>query len=305
MANDISAPTHVDDHVFGQWVLGVVKPSGTSARVGLIAAVAINCAIITVGSRWLRLPALPGFDGSILHQPSPLAAFAAIAILLLIATLVGTVVAGAVRFEAGLFAATLSLVTISFQCGTMQSVLLEAGGNESVYNGLILELLIFTALIALLWMLLWALGKANIARDNPPPDADQVENTLLDCLTAAVTQIVATGVFMMFLCQSEAKNQSLASVAIASFLATCLAYKYAPVRPSIWYWSGPLIVGLIGYILAAMGQDANLSIGSPIGTFAALARPLPIDYASVGPAGAMLAYWMMRKKELMASYRQA
>jgi hypothetical protein len=106
---------------------------------------------------------------------------------------------------------------------------------------------------------------------------------------------------MMFLCQSEAKNQALASVGIASFLGTIIAYKYAPVRPSIWFWSGPLIIGLLGYILAAMGQDANLAIGSPIGTFASLARPLPIDYASVGPAGAILAYWMMRKKEVVSA----
>jgi hypothetical protein len=106
---------------------------------------------------------------------------------------------------------------------------------------------------------------------------------------------------MMFLCQSEAKNQCLASVGIASFLATVVAYKYAPVRPSIWFWSGPLIVGLIGYIAAALGQDSNLAIGSPAGTFAALARPLPIDYASVGPAASMLAYWMMRKKEVVST----
>lgn len=296
MADEISVRPHVDDHVFGQWVLGFARPTGTSARVGLIAAVAINCAIVALGSRWFGIPALPGFDGSLLHQPAPLAAFATIAILLLIATLLGTIVAGAVRFEAGLFAATFSLVAVSLRCGTMQSVLLDAGGNESVYNGLILELLIFTALIALLWTLLWLLGRANLARGNPPAESGHVENTILDCFTAVITQAVATGVFMMFLCQSEAKNQSLASVGIASFLATLLAYKYASVRPSIWYWSGPLIVGLVGYILAAMGQDINLAIGSPAGTFAALARPLPVDYAGLGTAGAILGYWMMRKK---------
>ncbi len=267
----------------------------------MIAAIAVNCAIVAIGSRWFGIPALPGFDGSILHQPSPLAAFAAIAILLLIATLLGTIIAGAVRFEAGLFAATFSLAAISVRCGTMQSVLFEAGGNQSVYIGLTFELLIFTAFLALLWMLLWLLGRANLARGNPPAERDDSETTLLDRFTAVITQVVATGVCMMFLCQSESKNQCLASVGIASFLATLLAYKYAAVRPSIWYWSGPLIVGLVGYILAAMGQDLNLAIGSPAGTFAALARPLPIDYASVGPAGAILGYWMMRKKEVVGA----
>ncbi len=214
MAEDISSHPHVDDHVFGQWVLGLVKPSGTSARVGLIIAAIVDFAIVSVASRWFALPALPGFDGSILHQPSPIAAFVTIAILMLIATLLGTILAGAVRFEAGLFTATLSLVAISFRCGTMQSVLLEAGGKESVYNGLILELLIFSAFIVGLWILLWILGRANVARANSLPDSDPVENTLVECLTALITQAVATGVFMMFLCQSEAKNQ--ASLRLAS-----------------------------------------------------------------------------------------
>ena len=55
---------------------------------------------------------------------------------------------------------------------------------------------------------------------------------------------------------------------------------------------GPLLTGVIGYALAAMGQVSNLNIGLPTGTVAALARPLPLDYASVGIAGAILGYWM-------------
>jgi hypothetical protein len=182
----------------------------------------------------------------------------------------------------------------------MQSVLLEAGGNESVYIGLIVELLILAAFIAGLWALLWLLGRANLNRTNTTADLDIPAFSLVNSLTAAITQTVATAVFLMFLCQSEAKNQALASVGIASFLGALIAYKYAPGRPSFWYWSGPLIVGVIGYALAAMGQDTGLATGNPTGTFAALARPLPLDYASVGPAGAMLGYWMMRKKEVVS-----
>jgi hypothetical protein len=300
MASDTPTHPRIDDHVHGRWALGFAKPSGTSARVALIVAVAINWTIFSTASRWFGLPALPGFDGSILHQPSPVAAFAVLAILLLVTTLFGTIIAGAVRFEAGLFAAAFSLAAISFRCGTMQSVLLEAGGNESVFIGLIFELLILSAFIAALWAILWLIGRINILHYESPAEADDSGISALDRVTALVTQIIATGVFMMFLCQSEAKNQSLAAVGISSFLATLVAYKYAPVRPSIWYWSGPLIVGLIGYTLAAMGQDANLAIGSPSGTFAAIARPLPIDYASAGPAGAILGYWMMRKKEVVS-----
>ncbi|HEX4053601.1 MAG TPA: hypothetical protein VHX86_04990 [Tepidisphaeraceae bacterium] len=297
MTDAVSHSQPIDDRPFGHWVLGLGKSSGTIAQVALFVAAAVGCVIFTFGSRWFGIPVVPGFDGSILEQPNPVVAFFAIAVLLVIALLVGTALAGAVRFEAGLFAATCGLAAISVRCGTMQSVLLETGGNDSVYVGMTVHLLIFAAFIVGLWALLWVLGRANSAA---PGEADLTESAFVNRCTAGITQIIATAVFIMFLCQTEAKNQALASVAIASFLGAVIAYKYSPVRPSIWYWSGPLIVGLIGYILAAMGQDANLAIGSPTGTFAALARPLPIDYASVGTAGAILGYWVLRKKEVVS-----
>ncbi len=302
MTENLSCPRPIDDRAFGHWVLGLGDPGVVIARVALLVAVAVDCAIFGLGSRWFGVPVLPGFDGSILEQPHPVAAFFIIAVLLLIALLVGTVLAGAVRFEAGLFAATLGLAAISERCGTMQSVLLETGGNDAVYISMIVHLIIFAAFVVGLWTLLWLLGRVSAVPGDPtaPREADQTETTVVSRLTAAVTQIVATAIFMMFLCQTETKNQALASVAIASFLGAVIAYKYSPVRPSIWYWIGPMIVGLIGYILAATGQAANLAIGSPTGTFAALARPLPIDYASVGTAGAILGYWMMRKKAAAA-----
>ena len=118
------------------------------------------------------------------------------------------------------------------------------------------------------------------------------DSNLLNNLTATISQTVITAVIIMILCQSETKNQCLASVGIASMLGSIMAYKYAATRPSFWYWAGPLLAGFVGYALAALGQDANLNIGSPTGLFAALARPLPVDYASVGVAGAIFGYWV-------------
>jgi hypothetical protein len=50
-------------------------------------------------------------------------------------------------------------------------------------------------------------------------------------------------------------------------------------------------VGLIGYFLAH-SAGADFTTGSPQGNFAALARVLPLDYASSGVAGALLGYWV-------------
>ena len=255
---------------------------------------ATKALIFAAASRYFELPILPGYDGSVLCQPSPVSAFAVVAVALAVATLVGTVLAGAVRFEAGLFAAAFGLMAFSLRCGTMQSVLLEAGGNEAVFVRLAVELLILGIFLGGMWALLLRLARAAHGRPSTP----QLNRSgLLNNLTATVAQTISTGIFMFLLCQSEAKYQALAAIGIASWLGSMIAYKYAPTRPSIWYWTGPLLVGLIGYMLAAMGQDTNLNIGSPAGTFAAFARPLPVDYASLGTAGAILGYWMMRKKD--------
>jgi hypothetical protein len=282
-----------DDGAFGGWVLGFARPSGTAARAALLVAAGVNCVIFGVGTRWFGLPELPGFDGSLIHQPSAFAALVVVAVLLAVATLVGTVVAGAVRFEAGLFAAAFALLTISVRCGTMQSVLLESDGKESIYLGLSVELIMLGIFLIALWMVLWRMAHAG---GKGKSDVNYVNG-----ITAMITQMVATGIVILILCQSEAKNQVLAGVGIASYIGSVVAYKFTPVRPSIWYWVGPMLAGLVGYILAAMGQDSGLSIGSPAGAFAALARPLPIDYASVGTAGAILGYWMMRKKDIVGA----
>jgi hypothetical protein len=260
-----------------------------SARIALTVAAAAACIIFDVAARQFGLPVLPGFDGSVLAQPSPIVDLFIILVALAVATLVGTIIARAVHFEAGLFAAAFGLMLLSLRCGTMQSVLFEANGSQNVYWRLILETIILGAFLVGLWFLLCKFsGPVRIPADN---------SNLSSSFTATVAQVVATGIIMMFLCQSEAKNQCLASIGIASWIGAMVAYKYSPTHPSIWYWIGPLLVGIIGFALAALGQDTNLEIGAPTGAFAALARPLPLDYASVGVAGAILGYWMMLNKQ--------
>jgi hypothetical protein len=280
------------DRAFGKWVLAFPHRTGLVARTALTLAAIINCAIFVWICSMFDLPQLRGFDGSLVHQPSAPAALLVVAVLLLGTTLVGTVIAGAIHFEAGLFAAAIGLMTLSERCGTMQSVLLEAGGNASVYIGLITELVILGVLLVAAWFMLRAVDKGLHGAAELPAGEPQ---TPMQRLTATVAQTAITAAGVMILCQSEAKNQCLAAVGIASLLGSVLAYKYAPTRPSIWFWIGPLIVGVVGYAIAAMGYDDHLNIGIPTGFFAPLARPLPLDYASFGVAGGILGYWVMHK----------
>jgi len=306
MMSQASVPIRkfIDDAVFGRGVIRFWTTDGVRARVALVLAMAASFALFSFGSTWLAVPPLAGFDGSLLREPSPILAIISVALLLVITTIIGTILAGAVRFEAGLFAAMVGLTCISLRGGTMQSVLFEVAGSQNVYFVLIFELIILSIMLVSLWAMLWSLGKAHLV--HPTPQYEHIEESvtveppapggdLTGNIIALATQVVATAIIIMCLCQSESKKQALASVAIASILGTSIAYMGFPTRPSIWFWSGPLIVGFIGYLLAAFGQNTGLETGNPQGFFAALARPLPLDYASVGPAAAILGYWMMRK----------
>jgi hypothetical protein len=58
-----------------------------------------------------------------------------------------------------------------------------------------------------------------------------------------------------------------------------------------------LALGLFGYLAAWLFPPTGIEVGRPGlagGFLAALARPLPLDYASAGTGGALLGYWMRR-----------
>jgi hypothetical protein len=270
---------------FGGKVIQFWSGAGVSARTALAVAAGAACLLFAIGSIKLGIPVLPGFDGRILSQPSPVVDLIAIAVMLAASALIGTIIAGAAYLEAGLFAAAFGLIVISLRCGTMQTVLFEANGAQTVYLRLLAELLIFAAMLGAIWWLLRKMSGVSAS----------AESSVMNDLTATVAQAVTTGIVLLILCQTEAKNQCLASVGIASVIGSAVAFKYAPTRNSFWYWIGPILVGAVGYILAAAGQDTNLTIGMPLGTFAALARPLPIDYAGIGVAGAIVGFWMVQE----------
>jgi hypothetical protein len=297
MSDTAASARHIDEGTFGQRIIGIAAPYGTSGRAAIIAAMAVSCLIFYAASQWLQIPQLPGFDGSLLHQPSPVLDILAIAILLGLTTIVGTLLAGSVRFEAGLCAALTGLTVISIRSGTIRNVLFDANGNSSVYVTLIFETVILGIILGGVWVGLWMWGRAGGVGmvEAPGLDDPSAQPPLSTRIGALATHFLATALILALLCQSEAKNQAFASVGLASLCATLLAYPSFPCRPSFWFWISPLAVGVLGYALAAAGQDGSLATASPQGFFAGLARPLPLDYASVGPAGAIIGYWMMHK----------
>ncbi len=102
---------------------------------------------------------------------------------------------------------------------------------------------------------------------------------------ALFAQCIAMAAIELLLVQTDAKKQVLASVFIAGLGGTMIAESYfADRRTGAMVLVGPVVVGVIGY-LAVMLTAPNWSASNRLIddlTFAALARPLPLDYAMPG-----------------------
>ena len=208
-----------------------------------------------------------------------------------LSVIVGTIIAGPIRYDAGHCSAALVLIALSVRGGEVRYVLFDHPGSDA-YLTLLSELI-------LLFLLFVAMGffqrffhsfgwlRVDALRDGLP----DIEHTLTEKLQAAGVQILVMGVLVYFLAASDRKFQVIAAIGVASFLGTLAAHSMYRVHPSHWFWTGPFVVGAAGYIWA-WSQSGDYLVGSAANP---LARALPLDYASVGVAGSIVAYWMSRR----------
>ena len=286
---------------------------GNRAKIILALACTACALLFWFAGRWFGIPQHPGFEMSLAVRPAPAAALLLTAVAVLAATALGTIVAGSVRFDAGLFAAAVGLAAFSTRGGTMRHITQSATG-PGVFLSLAMELLLLGVLLGLSWFGLWLLYRqGRLAGDALRDGLRDQPHSAADRLLALATQVTATAALVLLLARTDEKKQVLASVCVASYLSTLLAYAVSPARPSVWFWAGPIAVGVVGYLAAyaAWGSMPSVALrnGQLGGWLAPLARPLPLDYASLGTAGAILGYWTSRQwqraKELETETSQA
>lgn len=275
---------------------GSVWPASTVRDRILLTIGSAGCVLLFL---WLAgafgIPAHPYEQGSLLAQPSPFVAMLVTLVGLIACVLLSSVVVSFVHFDAGLFCAAIGLLGLSVRGGPLRYVLMYSGG-QSVFLTLCVELLLLFAFMGIGWVALRALrGRGlivdDVTRDGLHEEDDKPGHHALATLTQAVTM----GILVLLLAQTDEKAQVIAAVGVAAMLGTLAAHALFPVSPSPWYWAGPLAVGLVGYGLAYVNTNATWTIGNVAGHFAPLGRPLPLDYAGAGTAGALLGYWTSRR----------
>lgn len=270
------------------------------ARLLLFTTVAIVVSIGWSASRWLGIPAMPGFNASLLLQPEPLSSLAAAVVLLLVGAIVGGPLLGRVHHEATVFGAAVALSVISLRGGGIRFVLF-AGGTPAALAWCAVETLLLGLALVGIWALSRPLCSRGLLRETLDTPHDNDDREPIDQrLLGTATHVATMAVLLKFALPVQDKPQVIAGVGLSALLASLVAHQFVPTRPGAWYWSSPIVVGIIGYVGAYFGTP-SVQPGDPQGFFAPLARPLPIDYASAGVAGALVGYWMRRRKVMVSS----
>jgi len=283
-------------------------PSARSRILLLLVAVGAVAAFWWIG-QLVGFPRYRGFNASLLLQPMPAAKIAAVAAGFVILAALGTLVAGRSRYDAGWAVAALALYALRLRGGPIESTISDR--PATIYITLAIELVVLGLILGVVWGVIHVLrerGAASSAlrRFLELPEArtrladrkaasESIDQKALALAIAAATMAV----LMMILCRSGERAQVFFAVGISAYVAIWITHAFIPTRPAAWFWAAPILCGVVGYLWAAFGSTpTRLAIGEPGGFLAPLARPLPLDYASVGVAAAAWRYVQSRTHQM-------
>jgi hypothetical protein len=181
---------------------------------------------------------------------------------------------------------SLALAACSFWGGEINT-LWSAQQHSAITSATAEAILLFASLL---------FGWSALRRTTAVGSIGSLEAELpADLSLAAFAQVSVMCALMILLSHWHTKGECLAVIAFSSCLATMLAYWMAPLRTGLCFWLSPLVVALFGCLCATINQQ-----GIHVGMLLALARPLPLDYASMGPMGGMLGFWIARSASRIA-----
>jgi hypothetical protein len=256
----------------------------------LFTCAAIICFVIFwYAGQILGIPAERAHGGSLLGQPTAAGAIVgliAAALLLGGCTLFSHAFLRRRWFMASLAAATAGFSAWSMRGGPSGDILRYAP-SVAIFFRLALELILLGAVVGGVWLVLW----------QSQPAEQPV--SLSACIEAVLTHTGIMAILVFLLVQTDAKKQCIVSVFLAALIsASIVRANWPQPEAGKWYWIGPILVGVIGYLLAAFqAGDWSNGMRELTGLWAPLARPLPLDYASAGMFGSLLGYWMSIPEE--------
>jgi hypothetical protein len=261
-------------------------------RTLLIAAAVVAGLIAVYGGAAANVPAAGETHPALLLQPSPYWAVIGVGLLMFLAAIAGTIIAGRVRPDAGIFAAGWVALTISWNSGTIRDALFitPAAGT---YLTLAMETALLALLLAVPQFLLRSAVRTGAIRPDHSRDGIAPADAGLPNIAIAVAATAAIYVALsMLMVVTVDKRQAIFGTAAAAFTAAAAVHYFLAPRAPAWaFWSG-VMLGAVAAYLWAFARPGTPDIG--VVTIAP-ARALPLDHAAAAAVFAVYGYWSSRR----------
>src|SRR3954462_9574137 len=114
---------------FAKDVATQVMNASRRTKLLMMAGFAVSIAGFLTMSHLFHVPDCAGFGGSLLGQSSPVVTSIVVAVTLLGCVLISTLIAGSVRFDAGLLCGLIGMGALSVRSGTMGDVLRQSSAS--------------------------------------------------------------------------------------------------------------------------------------------------------------------------------
>lgn len=287
----------------------------------LLACAAAVILLSTVG--WVVAePADPEMGVTLVaHWGRVLAIWPALIVLTAIAGIIGTVLSPRRLAEGGMFAAAVGLAGLALKGGSMQDVLgymlaaPEGAARRALMARMALDSLLWTVVLGATWVAVavvrrWLWADEELYNPLPAPAAAAPTPASEKGTQPGWPALVVTGliaVFFIWLTVARtpvamiARGQVIASVAAGFYLGAMGARYFTRQNQAHWYLLAVPAAALLAYLVAYLNSGlgwapppfADLKTTPPH----ELARPLPIEYLSVGVAGTLAGFWSGERME--------
>jgi hypothetical protein len=297
-------------------------PLGMIEKTRLLSAVGLAGVLLYVLGWMIAAPSDPHLPLTFVYSGrAAVAIWPALAIVAVVAGVVGTVVSGPRLPDAGLFAGCVGLAVLSLHGGSMQDLLEAQAANttaarQAMMLALGLDTLLWSAVliamwIAVLWTYHWVWGGAS-----PAPAAKAgapVGFARSGWAAMAATVVVALFTIWMTAGREPVANvqrgQTIAAVAGGLYLGAMAARYFTGVERSAWYIMSVPVVGLVAWLVGYMSADMSWAQAGKYQYYVYLAttpvhdlaRPLPLEYIAVGTAAVLAGFWGGDKMEEAAA----
>lgn len=299
-----------------------VTPLGLIDKLRVLLASAAAVVLLVLVGWVVAEPADPDMGVTLVARWSRVATvWPALMVMTAVAGVIGTVISPRRLPEAGVFAAAIGLAGLALKGGSMQDVLgymgsTEPAGRRELMTLMALDSLLWGGVIVVTWIVtamvrrwLWAEEDLLILGGMPRSRGPGTTVAAAGWPAMVITGLVAVFFIRMTVARTEvatiARGQVAASVA-GGFYLGAMAARYFTGRPWAWWYllavpAAALLAYLVGYLNAGMGW----ADGTVYQAYAhlkttpthALARPLPIEYLSIGVAATLAGFWSGEKME--------